>query len=142
MEKVVLICSMRYYYKMVEIERVLILNGYLPLAPTPVFGYDNKGVYNKCNEHSTILDEQFKEKLNKLHLEKINLADVVLVCNFDDYIGEGMFGEFCYAYHLITFGLEKKICFLQDNTNSLTKDYLGTLPVYTYTEDLKSELGL
>lgn len=142
MKKVVLIGSMRNYYKMTEIEKTLILNGYLALAPTPVFGYDNKGVYYKSNEHSTILDEQLKETLNKLHLEKIKLADIVLVCNFDNYIGEGMFSELCYAYNLTTFGLKKKICFLQDNSNTLPKDYLGSLPVYTYNKDLKSELGI
>lgn len=142
MKKVALIGSMRYYYKMAEIERQLILNGYLPLTPTPVFGYDNKGVFNKQNEQSTIMDDQLKEKLNKLHLEKITLADIVLVCNFDDYIGESMFSEFCYAYHLTTFGMEKKLCFLQDNTGNLTKEYLGSFPVYTYTRDLKSELGI
>lgn len=41
--------------------------------------------------------ESAKEKLDELHLRKIDLADLVLVCNFDGYIGESTKNEIAYA---------------------------------------------
>lgn len=132
MQKVVLIGKMDFYYKMAEVEQSLIMNGYLPLLPTPCFGYI-KGIYNKDNVYkkSTIEIDQLEKRLFDVHREKILLSDIVLICNFFDSIGESMYEEFLYAWKLKNMGMNKKIYFLQDTTGELDKEYLGSLPVYT-----------
>lgn len=142
MKKVVLLGSMRYYYKMSEIERCLILEGFLPLLPTPAFRFDEKGEVGTSFTDTSINVEDLKKKLAELHRSKIMLADIVLVCNFDNYIGESTFAELCYAYHLMDMDIDKKLYFLEDNTGKLHKEYIGNLPVYEYNGDLRKELGL
>jgi len=52
--------------------------------------------------HSIHADEsctpEQKEKLNELHLRKIDLADEILVVNVDGYVGEGTVNEIHYAH--------------------------------------------
>jgi hypothetical protein len=43
------------------------------------------------------LPEEVKEQLDQLHLQKINLADQILVLNVGGYVGPSTSAEICYA---------------------------------------------
>lgn len=45
------------------------------------------------------LTQADKERLDELHLRKIDLADEILVLNVGDYIGESTHNEIVYALH-------------------------------------------
>lgn len=46
------------------------------------------------------LDEETKEKLEKLHFKKISISDSIIVINKDNYIGESTKNEIQYAKEL------------------------------------------
>jgi nucleoside 2-deoxyribosyltransferase len=85
--KVVCICgSTRFRGQMIEVNRWMTMAGLIVLAPG-VFQHDGDP-----------LTEAEKEKLDKLHLEKIDMADQVYVVNPGNYIGESTAREMEYAY--------------------------------------------
>ena len=61
------------------------------------------------------LDKEQKRIVDLLHLKKIEMADVVIVINEDDHIGESTARELAYA---VALG-EKEIRFTQIPGNSL-----------------------
>jgi hypothetical protein len=67
------------------------------------------GWYGHC-ENTPIPEEQ-KEKLDELHLDKIRMADEILVLNVNGYIGKSTENEIRYA-----LGLFKVIKFLEEPT--------------------------
>ena len=54
------------------------------------------------------IDTRVKELMDGLHLSKITCADIVLIWNQDDYIGESTKAELKYA-----IGMRKEIEFLE-----------------------------
>lgn len=83
---VVCICgSTRFRQQMAEANRKQTLAGRIVLAPG-VFGHDGDE-----------MTEEQKVALDRLHFEKIDLADSVLVVNPGGYIGESTRREIDYA---------------------------------------------
>jgi len=69
----------------------LTLQGYIVLAPC-VFHHElPEGVH---------LDDEDKAALDRLHLRKIDMADVVMVVNQGGYIGHSTTTEIAYAHSL------------------------------------------
>jgi len=62
------------------------------------------------SDQSLGLNELDKELLDRLHLEKINLSDEILVLNVDGYIGKSTSVEIQYA-----LAMNKKIRYLEEN---------------------------
>lgn len=86
MVEVACLCgSTRFRKEMDEWNRRLTLAGHIVLAP---------GVWVHESDDITEWD---KERLDALHLAKINLADYVLVVNRDGYIGNSTRAEIEYA---------------------------------------------
>ena len=83
---IVCICgSTKFRKEMAEANRKLTMEGYIVLAPG-VFQHDG----------DPLTDEQ-KRMLDKLHFQKIDMADWVYVVNVNDYIGESTSNEISYA---------------------------------------------
>ena len=83
---IVCICgSTRFRAEIAEVNRQLTLEGKIVLAPG-VFTHDGDA-----------LTGEDKERLDRLHLEKIDLADEVVVVNPGGYIGESTCKEIDYA---------------------------------------------
>lgn len=70
----------------------LTMQGYIVLAPG-VFGHS-------LPEGVPPLDDEDKAALDRLHLRKIDLADVVMVVNPGGYIGDSTLTEVAYANSL------------------------------------------
>jgi hypothetical protein len=83
---IVAICgSTRFRAEINEANRVMTLNGRIVLAPG-VFAHDGDAI-----------TEEQKTALDRLHLQKIDLADEVLVVNPGGYIGDSTRREIEYA---------------------------------------------
>ena len=63
--------------------RKLIINGYIVLKPDFCFSKDE--------------EEMFKQKLNLMHRQKIDMSDEIFVINKDGYIGESTRAEIEYT---------------------------------------------
>ena len=63
------------------------------------------------------LTEEDKERLDELHLRKIDLADVVLFLNIGDYIGKSTKRELDYAR-----AQGKRICFVEPHVEGVGWD--------------------
>ena len=63
--------------------RKLIISGYIVLKPDFCFSKDE--------------EEMFKQKLNLMHRQKIDMSDEIFVINKDGYIGESTRAEIEYA---------------------------------------------
>lgn len=86
---IICVCgSTRFRAEMTEANRSLTMQGYIVLAPG-VFGHDGDP-----------LTESEKASLDRLHFEKIDLADRVYVVNPGNYIGESTRREIDYARSL------------------------------------------
>lgn len=82
----VLCGSTRFKDEFEEANRELTLQGYIVLAP---------GVYGHSDPRH--LDDDDKAALDRLHLRKIDLADVVMVVNPGGYIGHSTTTEIAYS---------------------------------------------
>ena len=83
---IVTICgSTRFRREIAEVNRELTLPGYVVLAPG-VFAHDGDPI-----------SEGEKEKLERLHLTKIDLATWIYVVNPGGYIGDSTQREISYA---------------------------------------------
>jgi hypothetical protein len=82
----VLCGSTRFKDQFEEANRELTLQGYIVLAP---------GVFHHSDARH--LDDDDKAALDRLHLAKIDLADVVMVVNPTGYIGSSTTVEIAYA---------------------------------------------
>ena len=69
----------------------LTLQGYIVLAP---------GVFVHSLPEGVELDDEDKAALDRLHLRKIDMADVVMVINPGGYIGHSTTTEIAYAHSL------------------------------------------
>lgn len=69
----------------------LTLQGYIVLAP---------GVFVHTLPEGVEIDDEEKEALDRLHLRKIDMADVVMVLNPGGYIGRSTTTEIAYANSL------------------------------------------
>lgn len=69
----------------------LTLQGYIVLAP---------GVFVHGLPEDVHIDDEDKEALDRLHLRKIDMADVVMVVNPGGYIGRSTETEIAYANSL------------------------------------------
>lgn len=88
---IAVICgSTRFREEMYQANSDLTLQGYIVLAP---------GVFHHADA-SVHLDDEDKAALDRLHLRKIDLADVVMVVNPGGYIGDSTTTEIAYANSL------------------------------------------
>ncbi|WP_341719822.1 hypothetical protein QQG74_09045 [Micromonospora sp. FIMYZ51] len=83
---VVLCGSTRFRDYFHRLNQQLTLDGWIVLAP---------GVYGHADGYTPTEDE--KNRLDTLHLRKIDMADRVLVVNPNGYIGESTRNEIAYA---------------------------------------------
>jgi hypothetical protein len=89
---IICICgSTKFKEEINEANKALTLEGHIVLAPS-VFGHSGD-----------VITEEQKEELDKLHLEKIKMADEVFVVNPNGYIGDSTKKEIEYANKLGKF---------------------------------------
>ena len=87
--KIMTICgSLKFQREMMEMAEKMALDGYCVLTPT-------YPVSNNLN----ITDNQLK-KLKEEHYKRIELSDIILVMNVNNYIGESTSLEIKYATKL------------------------------------------
>lgn len=85
--KIITLCgSTKYKNTFLEINQILTFHNKIVLMP---------GVYGHA-DNITIKDTE-KENLDKLHKEKIDMCDAILVLNIDNYIGYSTKTEIDYA---------------------------------------------
>ena len=85
--KIITVCgSYKFRKEMVEVTEKLALQGNCMLTPIEL-SKPNKEAYT----------EKEAEMLDKMHKEKIKLADAILVVNVNDYIGNSTKTEIEYA---------------------------------------------
>lgn len=77
--------STRFKDEIIEANKRLTLQGYLVLAP---------GVFIHSGD---TISEREKEELDKLHLVKIQVSNLIYVVNVDGYIGDSTKNEIEYA---------------------------------------------
>lgn len=91
--EIVCICgSVRFAAEMLTANRDLTLAGAIVVAP---------GIFARSKDHepNEDLTREQKVALGELHLQKIDLADRVLVVNPGGYIGESTRREIAYAHN-------------------------------------------
>lgn len=89
--KVITVCgSLRFYKEMMEITEKVELQGYCMLVP----------IYNPSKPNKDSFTEEEALMLDKMHKERIKLADAILVVNVDDYIGSSTKKEIEFAKSL------------------------------------------
>ncbi|WP_353649170.1 hypothetical protein ABLG96_20585 [Nakamurella sp. A5-74] len=91
--EIVCICgSVRFAAEMLTANRHLTLAGAIVVAP---------GIFARTEDHepNDNLTREQKVALGELHLQKIDLADRVLVVNPGGYIGESTRREIAYAHN-------------------------------------------
>ena len=89
---VAVICgSTRFRAEIEAANHDLTLQGYIVLAP---------GVFVHSLPEGVEVDDEEKEALDRLHLRKIDMADVVMVLNPGGYIGRSTTTEIAYAHSL------------------------------------------
>lgn len=102
--KIVCLCgSTRFKKAFEEANKSETLKGHIVLTVSD-FPHTDYGVSPEEN-----LGEDVKAKLDLLHLQKIDLADEVLILNVGGYIGNSTRRELRYAY-----SKEKHVRFLED----------------------------
>lgn len=87
----VLCGSTRFRASIEAANHELTLQGYIVLAP---------GVFHHLLPEGVEIDDDDKAALDRLHLRKIDLADVVMVVNDGGYIGKSTETEIAYAKSL------------------------------------------
>ena len=96
---VITLCgSIKFKDKFIEVQEKLTLEGNIVL--TPIF-------FNNIKKEN--IGEQTKNMLDKMHKQKIDMSDEILVINVGGYIGESTKSEINYANLK-----SKKICFLEN----------------------------
>lgn len=98
--KVITVCgSLRFYKEMMEVAEKMELEGNCMLVP----------IYNSARPNKDDFTEEESLMLDKMHKEKIKLADAILVVNVDDYIGSSTSKEIEFAK-----SLDKEIIYYTD----------------------------
>lgn len=89
--KVITVCgSLRFYKEMMKITEKVELQGNCMLVP----------IYNPSKPNKDAFTEEEALMLDKMHKERIKLADAILVVNVDDYIGSSTKKEIEFAKSL------------------------------------------
>ncbi len=89
--KIITVCgSLKFYKEMMEITEIMELQGNCMLVP----------IYNPNRPNKDTFTEEEALMLDKMHKEKIKLADAILVVNVDGYIGNSTRNEINYARSL------------------------------------------
>lgn len=98
--KVITVCgSLKFYKEMMEITEKLELEGNCMLVP----------IYNPSKSSKDDYTEEEAFMLDKMHKERIKLADAIFVVNVGGYIGNSTAKEIAYAKE---FG--KEILYLEE----------------------------
>lgn len=98
--KIITVCgSLRFYKEMMEITEKLELEGNCMLVP----------IYNPSKSSKDYFTEEEALMLDKMHKERIKLADAILVVNVDGYIGNSTKNEIEFAK-----SLNKEIMYYSD----------------------------
>lgn len=86
--KTITVCgSLKFYKEMMEITEKMELEGNCMLVP----------IYNPSRPNKDDFTEEEALMLDKMHKERIKLADAILVVNVDGYIGNSTKKEIEYA---------------------------------------------
>ena len=89
--KIITVCgSLRFYKEMMEITEKMELQGNCILVP----------IYNHARPNKDDFIEEDALMLDKMHKERIKLADAILVVNVDGYIGNSTKSEIEFAKSL------------------------------------------
>ena len=89
--KIITVCgSLRFYKEMMEITEKIELEGNCMLVP----------IYNPSKTSKDDFTEEEALMLDKMHKERIKLADAILVVNVNGYIGDSTRLEIEYAKKL------------------------------------------
>lgn len=89
--KIITVCgSLRFYKEMMEITEEMELQGNCMLVP----------IYNPARPNKDDFTKEDALTLDKMHKEKIKLADAILVVNVDGYIGNSTKSEIEFAKSL------------------------------------------
>ena len=101
--KVITVCgSLRFYTEMMEVTEKMELEGNCMLVP----------IYNPSKSSKDDFTEEEALMLDKMHKERIKLADAILVVNVDGYIGNSTSKEIEFAK-----ALNKEIMYYTDFKN-------------------------
>ena len=101
--KIITVCgSLRFYKEMMEVTEEMELQGNCMLVP----------IYNPSRLHKDDFTEDEAFMLDKMHKERIKLADAILVVNVDGYIGSSTSKEIEFAK-----SLNKEIIYYTDCKN-------------------------
>ena len=101
--KVITVCgSLRFYTEMMEVTEKMELEGNCMLVP----------IYNPSRPSKDAFTEEEALMLDKMHKERIKLADAILVVNVDGYIGNSTSKEIEFAK-----ALNKEIMYYTDFKN-------------------------
>lgn len=89
--KIITVCgSLRFYKEMMEITEKMELQGNCMLVP----------IYNSVRPDKDDFTKEEALMLDKMHQERIKLADAILVVNVDEYIGNSTKSEIEFAKSL------------------------------------------
>ena len=89
--KIITVCgSLKFYKEMMEITEKVELQGNCMLVP----------IYNPAKASKDDFTEEESLMLDKMHKERIKLADAILVVNVDGYIGSSTQKEIEFAKSL------------------------------------------
>lgn len=89
--KIITVCgSLKFYKEMMDITEKMELEGNCMLVP----------IYNPSKPSKDDFTEEEALMLDKMHKERIKLADAILVINVNNYIGESTKKEIEYAESL------------------------------------------
>lgn len=89
--KIITVCgSLRFYKEMMKITEKMELQGNCMLVP----------IYNPARPNKDDFTKEEALMLDKMHKEKIKLADAILVVNVDGYIGNSTKSEIEFAKSL------------------------------------------
>ena len=98
--KIITVCgSLKFYKEMMEIAEKMELKGNCMLVP----------IYNPNKPSKDDFTEEEALMLDKMHKERIKLADAILVVNVNNYIGDSTKKEIEYAK-----SLKKEIMYYTD----------------------------
>ncbi len=101
--KIITVCgSLRFYKEMMEVTEKMELEGICMLVP----------IYNPSRPNKDDFTEDEALMLDKMHKERIKLADAILVVNVDGYIGSSTSKEIEFAK-----SLNKEIIYYTDCKN-------------------------
>ena len=101
--KIITVCgSLRFYTEKMEVTEKMELEGNCMLVP----------IYNPSRPSKDAFTEEEALMLDKMHKERIKLADAILVVNVDGYIGNSTSKEIEFAK-----ALNKEIMYYTDFKN-------------------------